>query len=120
MLAHELLTNCCLKKNEPRTMKNGTIMVKVSNRAHETLADDEFNRFYIRGVCRKAIEESIEVEAYRAKNVSKPRADSTSKIGTTYNPNKLLEDLRGNIGISTSLGLPSGPNSGLSIRLKRV
>ena len=120
MLAHELLTNYCLKKTEPRKTKNGVIMVKVSSRAHETLADGEFNRFYIRGVCRKAIEESIEIEAYRAKTVSKPRANSASKIGTTHNPNKLLEDLRSNIGIDTSLGLPSGPNSGLSIRLKRV
>ena len=120
MLAHELLTNHCLKKIEPRKTKNGVEMVKVSSRAHETLADGEFNRFYIRGVYRKAIEESMEIEAYRAKTVSKPRANSASKIGTTHNPNKLLEDLRSNIGIDTSLGLPSGPNSGLSIRLKRV
>lgn len=120
MLADELLTNYCLKKTEPRKTKNGITMVKVSSNAHETLANGEFNRFYIRGVCRKAIEESMEVEAYRAKTVSKPRADSASKIGMTYNPSKLLEDLRGNIGIDTSLGLPFGPNSGLSIRLKPV
>lgn len=119
-LAHKLLTNNCLKKTEPRNAKNGVIMVKVPSNAHETLANGEFNRFYIRGVYRKAIEESMEVEAYRAKNVSDPRAKSASKIGTTYNPNKLLEDLRSNIGIDTSLGLPSGPNSGLSVKLKRV
>ena len=70
MLAHELLTNHCLKKTEPRKRKNGVGMVKVSSKAHETLADDEFNRFYIRGVCKKAIEENMEVEAYRAKTVS--------------------------------------------------
>ena len=116
MLAQELLTKNCLKKTEPRKTK----MVKVPSNANETLANGEFNRFYIRGVCRKAIEENMEVEAYRAKTVSDPRAKSASKIGTTYNPNKLLEDLRSNIGIDTSLGLPSGPNSGLSVRLKRV
>ena len=120
MLAHELLTNDCLKKTEPRNTKKGVIMVKVPSNAHETLANGEFNRFYIRGVCRKAIEESLKVEVYRAKTVSDPRAKSASKIGMTYNPNELLEDLRNNIGIDTFLGLPSGPNSGLSVRLKRV
>ena len=120
MLAHELLANNCLKKTEPRNIKNRIIMVKVPSIAHEMLADGEFNRFYIRGVCRKAIEENTEIEVYRAKKVSKPRANSTSKIGTIYDPDKLLEDLRSNIGVDTSLGLPSGPNSGLSVKLKRV
>ena len=116
MLAHKLLTNNCLKKTEIRNTK----IVKIPSIAHETLANGEFNRFYIRGVCRKAIEENMEVEVYRAKTVSNPRANSALKIGMTYNPNKLLEDLRSNIGIETSLGLPSGPNSGLSVKLKHV
>jgi hypothetical protein len=103
---------------EMRNTKHGQVSAAVPVTAPETLAEGEFNRFYIRGVCGRALEESKDsVVAYRAKSVANPRTDSANKIGERYNPQVLLNDLRQNIGIDTALGLPSGPNSGLSVQL---
>ena len=89
--------------------------------AAQTLAEGEFNRFYIRAVRRATLEDGGEtVEVYRAKAVADPRPDSEAKIGALVNAAVLLADLRQNIGIDTALGLPNGPNSGLSVRRVRV
>lgn len=91
---------------------------KVPVNAAETLAEGEFNRFYIRAVCRRALTESPNlVEVYRAKAALNPRLESQSLIGSKKSAETLLEDLRNNIGGDTERGIPGGPNSGLSVRL---
>jgi hypothetical protein len=86
--------------------------------AHEMLAEGEFNRFYIRAICLRAIEDGVpEVIVYRAKPVEHARAESEQKIGKGVAPEALLRDLRAHPGIDTALGLPQGPNSGLSVYL---
>lgn len=91
--------------------------VKIPYNAHETLAEGEFNRFYIRALCLRAIEEGMELVVYRAKPVTNARSASQSKIGQSVDPQLLLQDLRNNVGVDTALGLPSGPNSGLSLKI---
>jgi len=55
---------------------------------------------------------------YRAKPVTTPRPESEARIETALAPEELLEDLRSHPGDERpSLGVPSGPNSGLSVRL---
>lgn len=61
---------------------------------------------------------NFEIVVYRAKEVSDPRPSSKAKIGERFDPQQLIDDLRNNIGVDTSLGLPPGPNSGLSVQLK--
>lgn len=96
----------------------GFTMAKVPYTAHETLGEGEFGRYYVRGLCRRAIDEEIsEVEVYRAKSVAQPRPGSEQKIGTRCNPTDILDDLRATVGVEPLLGLPPGPNSGLSLRL---
>ncbi len=103
-----------------RTPSGGQTSAAVPVTAAETLAEGEFNRFYLRGLCRLAIERGIaQVEVYRAKHVQNARSASRAKIGTHVNAETLLEDLRRNVGLDTALGLPGGPNSGLSARLPR-
>jgi hypothetical protein len=88
--------------------------------ATETLAEGEFNRFYCRGLCARAIaEQTKEVEVYRGKYVQEPRAVSEAKMGMRCNPLTLLNDLRTSQGIEPTLGIPPGPNSGLTIRLPK-
>lgn len=117
-LAQELRNQRRLNETETRTTRNGASTVKVPITAAETLAEGEFNRFYMRGLCRRAQEEGItEVVVYRAKTVSSPRSESQTKIGNKVSADKLLEDLRSNIGVDTALGIPAGPNSGLSVKL---
>ncbi|MDS7935640.1 hypothetical protein RMB03_17535 [Acinetobacter sp. V91_7] len=93
-----------------------TGLKKVPFNAHETLSEDQFNRFYVRALCLVAIETNKSLQVYRAKNVSNARTASQQKIGEFIDPSKLLDDLRSN-GLDTALGLPAGPNSGLSVRL---
>jgi hypothetical protein len=91
---------------------------KVPWTAAWTLAEDQFNRFYVRGVCRAALDAGREsVEVYRAKSVSQPRPESQRRIGTMVNAVALLADLRQNMALETALHIPGGPNSGISVRL---
>ncbi len=118
-LANNLKTKNCLNPTEPRKTNQGIKIVSVPVTANETLAEGEFNRFYIRALCCKVIEDKRgTLEIYRAKHVSTPRPESQMMIGKTIDPERLLNDLRINIGVDTVLGLPQGPNSGLSVRIK--
>jgi len=90
----------------------------VPSDAANTLAEGEFNRFYLRALWLKAINNNItHLTIYRAKSVMDPRPESELKINTSINAKQLLNDLRTNIGVDTALGLPPGPNSGLSAKL---
>jgi hypothetical protein len=105
-------------QEQSQSSKGKVFMKNVPVNAHETLAESEFNRFYLRGLCRVALDRGIiEVVVYRAKAVSVPRPESEALIGTSLDPAALLEDLRNSIGVDTALGLPPGPNSGLSGKL---
>lgn len=118
-LAQELRLGGMMNEMEQqRKPKGGYTLVRVPVTAPDTLAEGEFNRFYARGLCKYAIANGIiAVEVYRAKAVMQPRPDSQSKIGTRINAQALLDDLRSNPGVDTALGLPPGPNSGLSVKL---
>lgn len=101
-----------------RKPKGGYSDVTMPVNAPDMLAEGEFNRFYIRALCRRAIEEEKSiVRIYRAKFVSNPRPESESLIGHQTNAKQLLDDLRTNIGKDTTSGIPGGPNSGLSVEL---
>jgi hypothetical protein len=94
--------------------------VKVPRNAPQRLAEGEFNRFYLRGLCLRAIDDGANaVVVYRARNSSNPRRESEGLIGRTLDARELLADLRSNPGVDTALGLPPGPNSGLSARLPK-
>jgi hypothetical protein len=56
------------QRRRPRGAGYTTYRVPVT--AHETLAEGEFNRYFVRGLCRRAIAEGIaRLEVYRAKEV---------------------------------------------------
>jgi len=118
-LANELGKHGRLNHTETRKTKSGTTVVRVPVSAASTLAEGEFNRFYIRALCSRAADEKCNLEICRVKEVSQPRLESEKKIGTFVDPGLLLKDLRANVGVDTALGVPAGPNSGLSVRLKQ-
>ncbi|CQR52429.1 hypothetical protein [Paenibacillus riograndensis] len=116
-----VIRNGHLNAKESRRTKNGVTLVSVPVTAADTLSEGEFNRYYIRALCREVIEEEQgQLVVYRAKAVSSPRIESEMKIGTIVDARSLLRDLRSNIGVDTALGLPAGPNSGLSVRIVGV
>ncbi|MBX2803160.1 MAG: hypothetical protein KTR31_36100 [Myxococcales bacterium] len=83
------------------------------------LAEGEFNRFYCRGVCRRAIAGGQQaVEVYRANDERSPRGGPRHMEGRRMAARWLLQDLR--LPPSRSVAqVPGGPNSGLSVRLMR-
>jgi len=121
-LANELRRLDYMNAFENRTGKNGiSKQVRVPINAPDILAEGEFNRFYIRGLCLRALEENIPaVEVYRGKQVNQPRPESEVLIGKSICANRLLNDLRASRGIEPALNLPPGPNSGLTARLFKV
>ena len=101
-----------------RNPTGGYSIAATAENAAQVLAESEFNRYYIRALARRAIEDGIpELVVYRAKKVLKPRPESEALIETTLSPEALLTDLREHSDQPPALGIPSGPNSGLSVRL---
>lgn len=117
-IAEQLAIGQRLKQQvQRRKPKGGYTYVDVPHTAPQTLAEGEFNRFYIRAVCRRAIEVKIpSVVVYRARHSDNPRPESETLIGKHLDPHVLLKDLRENPGVEAALGLAK-PNSGLSVKL---
>lgn len=117
-LAQALRERGRLNQTAQRRKPNGGYTTyRVPITAPETLAEGEFNRFYVRALCRRAIKEGIpRLEVYRAKNVREPRPESFQKIGLLMDPQVVLIDVRASPGVDTALGMPQGPNSGLTLR----
>ncbi len=103
---------------QKRKPSGGYTTSKVPYTAPVTLAEGEFNRFYLRGLCQRALTmDDREIEIYRARGSSSPRPESEAMIGRRLDAAALLADLREHTGVDTALGLPPGPNSGLSGQL---
>lgn len=85
--------------------------------ANVTLAEGEYNRYYIRALCRRAIIENKRIEVCRVRDSFRPRLESECRIGEIVDAAMLLEDLRNSLGQNTFLGIPGGVNSGLSVKL---
>jgi hypothetical protein len=96
------------------------ITAKVPYNAAEVLAEGEFNRFYVRGLSRRALDQNIpRLQVYRAKAVLQPRPESERLIGLLCDPSVLLTDVRASVGVDTALGIPPGPGSGISVRIPK-
>ncbi|HEX2065878.1 MAG TPA: hypothetical protein VHI93_03605 [Candidatus Thermoplasmatota archaeon] len=88
--------------------------------APRKLAGGEFNRFYMRGLCRRAQTEGVKgLEIYRALAVADPRPESEAAIGKIVGPTSLLGELREPPNTAKFLHLPGGPTSGISVRYPR-
>lgn len=118
-LADELRSHDYLHQVEERWKGEAELIpARVPYIAADTLAESEFNRYYIRGLCARALAEGFsEVEVYRGKEVQEPRPASQAKIGKHFPARALLGDLRRAHGVESVLGVPAGPNSGLTVRL---
>lgn len=93
--------------------------VNIAYAAQQT-AENEFNKLYIRGVCRFALESGIEqVEVYRAKTLSASPSDSDGLMGSTADPEALLSVLRGDKTVEATAALKEAyfTDTGLSVRL---
>lgn len=99
----------------PSYLRQGS-PVKMPSNASMILCQSEFNRFYIRAICIRALNDGKNVvQIYRARESSWKRPESEAKIGRSISANDLLDDLRTSIGSEPKL-FPE-INSGLSVTL---
>ena len=123
-LAQSLQSHRRIARTLPRRRPKGEgyLIAATPENAAQLLAESEFNRYYIRALARRAMEDGIpELVVYRAKPAKKPRPESEALVETALPAKDLLEDLRTHPGDEPpALGVPSGPNSGLSVRLPQA
>jgi hypothetical protein len=82
------------------------------------LAERELHRFYIRGLCRRALAEGVEsLVIYRARPADPGRAPADAMVGVRIDASSLLEDLRDTFRSLPPHGLPQCRDPGLSVRL---
>jgi hypothetical protein len=120
-LGNELIRLDYIRDQEPFKTKSGSSW-RTINKPHsaQMLAEGEFNRYYLRGLCLRATNEGQStLTIYRGKSVTTPRPKSEAKIGTAINVDQLLPMLRSNdfVSIELAFAVPGGPNSGLTARL---
>ena len=117
-LARALSDGRCFRSQaERRKPSGGVTLAAVPVTAATTLAESQFNMYYIRALCRRAISEKRNLLVYRAKSVSHPRPESERLVGHHLDPENVLSTLRETKGVEPSIGIPM-PNSGLSVRLE--
>ncbi len=117
-LAAQLRHRRLLQVAERQTRAGRAYARAVPRDAPATLAEGEFNRLYIRGLCARALSEGITtVVVYRARDSWEPRPGSEAMIGSSIDAAALLADLRRAKGREPAL-LPY-VNSGLSVQLPR-
>ena len=121
-LAVKLKAQKAFNSTTTRKIPSGKIIqAKVPHNAAEVLAESEFNRYYTRGLCRRAIDSGIpRLQVYRAKQVENPREESERLIGLLVDPQTVLTDVRGSVGVETALGIPPGPGSGITVRIPKT
>jgi len=98
------------------TPSGGYTIKHVPNTAAETMAEGQFNRFYILGLCKRARAENIsQLEVYRARESVAPRRESQNLIGSKFSIDYIESQL---LKTADSFKSPLvKPNSGLSLRL---
>jgi hypothetical protein len=104
---------------EPRMTRAGTqTRARVPDMAARLLAEGDFNRYYMRGVALRAIEELRQVvEVYRARLSMEPRPESAQLEGRRLDARDVLNHLRGPLSTDLSVAPLGRTNSGLSVRL---
>ena len=104
---------------EPRrTRSGGQTTAKLPDMAARMLAEGDFNRYYMRGVALRAIDEGRKiVEVYRARLSLEPRAESVQLEGHRLSAQDVLQYLRGQSVADPAVAALGRPNSGLSVRL---
>jgi hypothetical protein len=100
------------------TRSGGQTTAKIPEAAPRMLAEGDFNRYYMRGLALRAIDEGRQVvEVYRARLSLEPRPESTELEGHRLAAREVLDQLRGLNVTEPTIPRLGRVNSGMSIRL---
>lgn len=116
--AQDLRAKNLMKSKEKRVNPLGGVFeYRVPISAPENLAEGEFQRYYLRAICRKAIDEGYhKIRIITDKAMETIPDEEKAKIGKIVDIQDLLDDLRQNPYINSRFGIPS-PESGLGIEI---
>lgn len=109
--AAEIEAGAYLNVTEMRKQGGKEVGARIPVTYPQTLAEAEFNRYYMRAVCLRGLGAGKSIEVYRAKPVTTPRPIEA----TDWTAESLLAHLR-----ETNISVPGafpGANSGKSVRL---
>lgn len=95
-LAYQLESNELMKDFESAAKPSGGYTAKhVPHTAAETIAEGQFNRFYMLGLCKRARAEGItHLEIYRSKERFDPRPESQVLVGTILSIDEVETQLK--------------------------
>jgi hypothetical protein len=114
----EHASDLLVESESRRTRDGGTTTARVPQMAARLLAEGDFNRYYMRGVALRAIEEGRQIlEVYRARLSLEPRPESAALEGSRVSATEVLNHLRGPISPDQTVAPLGRTNSGLSVRL---
>jgi hypothetical protein len=114
----EHASNLLVDFEHRRTRSGGQTTAKLPDMAARMLAEGDFNRYYMRGVALRAIEEARQVvEVYRGRLSLEPRSESAELEGRRLPAQDVLAYLRGQSASDIAVASLGRPNSGLSVRL---
>ena len=114
----EHASDLLVESESRRTRSGGTTTARVPQMAARMLAEGDFNRYYMRGVALRAIEEGRQIlEVYRARLSLEPRAESAELEGRRLPAAEVLDHLRGRLSADSTVAPLGRTNSGLSVRL---
>ncbi len=109
--ARTILINGLLEDKISKYDKLGKVaIVKTAKDAHITLAEDEFNKYYMRGVCRAAVSQGKSVKVYKQDKIE-------IQNNTILDPLEVLQDLRNHREISEALKMHVGSDDVLSLQI---
>jgi hypothetical protein len=114
----ERASDLLIEEETRRTPSGGQVTAKIPQMAARMVAEGDFNRYYMRGVSLRAVNEDRQVvEVYRARLSLEPRPESAELEGRRLPAQAVLDQLRG-LSSDEPAAAPLGrPNSGLSVRL---
>jgi hypothetical protein len=100
------------------TTYSGTGPLGIGEQVPEIIAEGEFNRYYMRGLCARAVHEGVEqLQVYRAKVVATRKTSLLQHIGQMVSPAKILAEFHTAHRSDPALASPYGADTGLSMRL---
>lgn len=114
---HIISQKFLLEKYHKLKKNGGFIKTKTPQEKALQLAEAEFNRFYCRAICIRAIKEDKKVKIYRGKKILETSIKSKNMIGHVLSAQEILNELREEVSVNTVLGLPNETNTGLTICL---
>ena len=100
------------------TTYSGTGPLGIGQQVPEIIAEGEFNRYYMRGLCARAVAEGVpQLQVYRAKVVATRKASLLERIGQFVSPATILAEFHSAHRSDPALASPFGPDTGLSVRI---